>query len=155
MPDLVTHTFAAWLLARPGRWRQVRLPFFLGAILPDIISRPIYILNPRWQGYTVALHTPLFALLCGLLLAEGMAPALRRGARLALSAGILLHFALDLMQCHLGAGYYWFFPFSWKSFELGWIWPEATVCWIPLWLGTMAVVEAVLWWRRTRRLSAS
>ncbi|HOT95602.1 MAG TPA: metal-dependent hydrolase [bacterium] len=153
MPDLVTHTFAAWLLARPERWRKVRLFFFVGAILPDIISRPIYILQPRWQGYTVALHTPLFALLCALLLAEFMAPALRCAARIAISAGILLHFVLDLMQSHLGAGYYWFFPFSWRSFELGWFWPETTVSWIPLWLGLMAAAEAMLWWRRSRHSS--
>lgn len=155
MPDLVTHTFAAWLLARPERWRTVRLFFFTGAILPDIISRPLYILQPHLQGYTVALHTPLFALLCALLLAEFMTPALRRPARLAISAGVLLHFTLDLLQSHLGAGYYWFFPFSWQSFELGWFWPEATVSWIPLWLGLMATTEALLWWRRHRRHSTA
>jgi len=148
MPDLVTHGFAAWLLIRPQRWRKVRLLFFLGTFLPDIISRPIYILFPGWQGYTVAMHTPLFALLCGLLAAEFMAPDLRHSARAAISAGILLHFGLDLMQSHLGDGYYWFFPFSWRSFELGWFWPEATVAWVPLWLAIFTTAEAVLAWRR-------
>lgn len=153
MPDLVTHGFAAWLLIRPQRWRKVRLLFFFGTFLPDVISRPLYILFPRWQSCTVAMHTPLFALLSGLLAAEFMAPELRRAARAAISAGIVLHFSLDVMQSHLGAGYYWFFPFSWRSFELGWFWPEATVAWIPLWLAIFTGGEVVLAWRR-RRLRA-
>jgi hypothetical protein len=149
MPDLVTHGFAAWLLVRPERWRKVRLLFFLGTLLPDVISRPIYILFPRWQEYSIAMHTPLYTLLCGLLVAEFMAPDLQRPARLAVNAGVLLHFLLDAMQRHLGAGYYWFFPFSWRSGELGWFWPETTVSWIPVWLGIMGMGELYLLLRKS------
>lgn len=148
MPDLVTHTFAAWLLVRPERWQRSRLLFFLGTLMPDLVSRPIYILMPRLGGYTLAIHTPLFMIGCGLLAAEFMAEPLRRTARLAITSGILLHFFLDAMQRHLTAGYYWFFPFSWKSFELGWFWPEEMVGWVPLWLAVMVVVEGMLAWRQ-------
>ena len=151
MPDLVTHSFAAWLFTRPGHWQKAPLLFFLGAILPDLVSRPIYILFPMKQEYTVGMHTPLFTILTGLLAAEGMAPELRRIARLSISGGIVLHFGLDIMQRHLVGGYYWFFPFSWRSFELGWFWPETTVPWIPVWLGAMLAGEIFLFLRRKRR----
>jgi hypothetical protein len=150
MPDLVTHSFAAWLLVRPERWRKIRLLFFLGTFLPDIVSRPIYILFPQLNGYSLAMHTPIFIFLCGLLAAEFMAPNLRHGARLAVSAGIILHFALDVMQRHLGSGYYWLFPFSWKSYELAWYWPEQTIRWVPLWFGLMLSGEIYLYLRQKR-----
>jgi hypothetical protein len=148
MPDLVTHSLAAWLLVRSPRWRRIRLLFFLGTFLPDLVSRPLYILFPRLGGYTVAMHTPVFLFFCGLVAAEFMESGLRGQARLAITAGIFLHLSLDVMQRHLTAGYYWLYPFSWKSWELGWFWPEQVVDWVPLWIGIMAVGELLIALRR-------
>jgi hypothetical protein len=140
MPDLVTHTFAAYVVTRFGPWGAARFLFYLGTILPDVVSRPVYILMPRWYEYTIALHTPLFIALLGLLLSEGFAPALRATARKALLAGAGLHFLLDMMQRHLSGGYLWLFPFSWRTFELGWFDTEATVGWTPVWVVAVIVI---------------
>ena len=141
MPDLVTHTAAAYLISRSNRFERFRVLFYVGTILPDILARPIYILWPKLFYYTIAIHTPVFMLVFTLLLVEFFPSTSRKSARLYLLAGIVLHFLLDLFQRHLLTGYYWFFPFSWASFELGLFWPEEPLQLLPLWLGMIFVVE--------------
>ncbi|MDZ7369938.1 MAG: hypothetical protein ONB12_02060, partial [candidate division KSB1 bacterium] len=59
-------------------------------------------------------------------------------------AGVFCHFLLDLLQRHIGSGYFWFFPFSWKSFEWGLFWPEDSIKWIHIWLILILAAEAVV-----------
>lgn len=148
MPDLITHTFAAYLLTRTAPQRSFRYLFYLGTILPDILSRPVYILAPRWYEYTIAIHTPVFIALTILLLSEWFAADLRALVRKALFLGATLHFGLDIMQRHLGGGYLWLYPFSWRTFELGWFGPEASVGWVPVWIGLVGVIEARLYLKK-------
>jgi len=151
MPDLVTHTFTAYFFGLHPRCRRFRWIFYLGVLLPDLISRPIYILWPQWGGYSAATHTPVFAFIfCGLL-SEFFAAPLRSPVRLALWAGCGLHFFLDLFQRHIGAGYYWFFPFSWKKYELGWFWPESALPLVPVWIVILLASEMVFWLHRRSR----
>ncbi|RPH89499.1 MAG: hypothetical protein EHM72_03205 [Calditrichaeota bacterium] len=144
MPDLITHSIAAYWLLRLPRFARFRVIFYLGTILPDILARPIHILWPQLSLYSVAIHTPVFMVVCALLAAEFFAPALRTTIRTFLLLGIGLHFFLDFFQIHLGDGYYWFFPFSWKSFEIGLFWPETSIRLLPLWLILIAGFELTL-----------
>jgi hypothetical protein len=148
MPDLVTHTAAAYFLVRSPRFQRFRVLFYLGTILPDLLARPLHILWPQLLFYTLAVHTPIFMLIFCLMLSEFFAQPLRRTVFAYLYAGVVLHFLLDALQRHLGDGYYWLFPFSWKSFEIGLFWPETSVTYIPLWLLLIVTVEGVLWARR-------
>ena len=144
MPDLVTHTAAAYFLTRPRFFQRFRILFYLGTILPDILARPVHILFPELYLYSVAIHTPIFMFIVTLLFGELVHPSISKQAMLYLCAGIMLHFFLDLFQKHLTAGYYWFFPFSWTSFEVGLFWPEAPVRLIPMWLLLVLGIELVL-----------
>ncbi len=144
MPDLVTHAAAAYFITRPSRFRDLRVLFYLGTILPDLLSRPLHILWPHLHLYTIAAHTPLFMLIFCLLLSELFPPSMRRAVFGYSFAGAALHFALDLFQRHLGDGYYWLFPFSWRSFELGWLWPETSIRFIPIWLALILILELFL-----------
>lgn len=147
MPDLITHAAAAYFVTRSQRWQKYRILFYLGAILPDILSRPFYILFPKLFKLTTAVHTPIFVLIFCLLLAQLFERSLRKPALLALLTGSGLHFGMDLCQRHLIGGYFWLFPFSWRTFELGLFWPEDTVRLIPIWISLVLASEGILWWK--------
>lgn len=144
MPDLITHAIAAYWLLRLPQFARFRVIFYLGAILPDILARPIHILWPQLLLYTIAIHTPAFMIVLTLLIAEFFTAELRAPIRIYLLLGIGLHFFLDIFQKHLGDGYYWFFPFSWKSIEIGLFWPEASIRLLPLWLTLILLFEVTL-----------
>ncbi|MBN2357032.1 hypothetical protein JXO59_13025 [candidate division KSB1 bacterium] len=153
MPELVTHAFSAYFLGYHRWFRPVRWIFYFAVLLPDLLSRPLYILRPQWVGYTVAVHTPIFAFGVCLLLAELFAASIRNRVRWALLSGCALHFLLDLFQRHLESGYIWLFPFSWESFEIGLFWPEAPLRLVPIWIGLMILFE-LIWWQRQKRLES-
>ncbi len=143
MPDLITHGAFAYAATRSPRFDRFRVIFYLGTILPDLITRPFYIINPHLYPYTVAVHTPIFMILFCLLVAEFFIEPLRKPVRLYLLAGVFLHFFLDFFQRHIETGYLWLFPFSWKTFEIGLFWPETPLMLTPLWLALIAVYEAI------------
>ncbi len=153
MPDLITHTAAAYFIVRRSSFQRFRVLFYLGAILPDILARPLHILWPQFYAYSIAIHTPVFLFLFSLLFAELVHPSLKKPVLIYLNAGILLHLFLDLFQKHLADGYYWFFPFSWLSFEIGLFWPELPVSLIPLWCALVLLTELFIRWqqRSTRK----
>ena len=148
MPDLITHAAAAYFASRAKRFANHRAAFYLGTVLPDLISRPLYIIKPELFVYAVAIHTPIFLTVFSLLLAELFDEKLQRGVRIFLLAGVGLHLFLDLLQRHIGSGYFWFFPFSWKSFEIGFFWPETPLSLAPLWIGLVLATEAIIRLRR-------
>ncbi len=141
MPDLITHSALSWAVSRSHRFDRFRVIFYLGTILPDIVTRPFYIINPFLQPWTTAVHTPVFITLFCFLMSEFFVAEIRKPVRLWLLAGVWLHFLLDFFQRHIETGYLWLFPFSWKSVEVGLYWPETPLLMTPLWLAVMALVE--------------
>lgn len=131
MPDLVTHVVAGYGLQR-AVWPRLSAWFLVGAVLPDILTRPFTILWPGSFWWTMPLHTPM-----GLLLVcAAIALLTRRTGSVFgnLGAGALLHLFLDLFQVHLAGSYYLLFPFSWRSVEVDLIWPETTLYLLPAWI---------------------
>ncbi|MBC7187996.1 MAG: metal-dependent hydrolase [Calditrichaeota bacterium] len=151
MPDLTTHLAFTHLVSRPIRLRGTRVPVYVGALLPDLLTRPFYILYPPAYYVVYTLHTPVAIALMVLLLTELCAEEIRRRVMAGLFAGVALHFALDLLQRQLGTGYYWLFPFSWKSFALGLFWPEESLRAVPFLLAAVAAMEAGLFVSRKLR----
>lgn len=147
MPDLITHSAFSYMVSRSSRFDRFRIIFYLGTVLPDVLSRPIYIINPFWYPYSVAVHTPVFLTLFCLLAAEFFKADLRRSVRLYLLAGVYVHFLLDFFQRHIEAGYLWFFPFSWSSYEIGLFWPETPLMLTPVWLLGVALAEMIRYLR--------
>lgn len=150
MPDLVTHFTVAYLLKRPNRWAQFRVPFYLGAILPDLLSRPVYILFPKAYPVVYSFHTPAMVVLFSLLLAEFFEPSLRRGVRLNLLLGVGTHFGLDLFQRSVSGSYKWLYPLQFETFDFGFFWPDESVRLVPLWIIILAAAEFYAWWRERK-----
>jgi len=155
MPDLVTHFAAAYFLKVPNRWSRFRVPFYLGALLPDLLARPLSILYSP-SGYAMySLHTPVVSVIVCLLIAQFFEREIRTGVRANLLLGIALHFCLDIFQKHITVSYYWFFPFSWKTFELGLFWPEDSLKLVPVLVILMIIAETVIQVQKRSRKSVN
>lgn len=144
MPDLITHFAAAYLLKIPRGWSRFRAPFYLGAILPDLLTRTFVILYPPSDSVVYSFHTPVVSVVVCLLMAQFFEEAIRSRVRTNLLLGITLHFGLDILQRHVIVPYFWFFPFSWKTFELGLFWPEESLRLMPFWVALVIITEAVI-----------
>lgn len=136
MPDLLSHLLSGHIAGTALRsnrrgWLAVLL---LGVLLPDLLTRPIYILWPAAYWLVKPLHTPIGITLTCLALSAFFVRTQRNLALAMLFTGSGLHLLLDLLQKHLHGGYALLFPFSWRSFEFGLFWPEETLWGLPLWL---------------------
>lgn len=131
MPDLITHCLASRIILL-GKFKKYLLLFVVGTILPDVLSRiPAFFLAGcyRCSWFVAVIHSPLTLILFVLLLSLLFKKPLK--ALLSLFFGMLFHLFLDTFQRHLGGGYYWFFPVSFKAQELGLFWPETSLYFIP------------------------
>ena len=133
MPDLITHVAFIHLLRRPFDLKKqiwnpnLRILFYVGTILPDILTRPFYILFPSTFSWTVAIHTFAGMFIICALIAFFFEVKIRRQVFVLLISGAAFHFLLDAFQKQLIGNNYWLFPLSWKNFGLGIFWAgEAT-----------------------------
>ena len=148
MPDLVTHVALAHLFRR-GRSQIKRkkdnslalLLFYWGTILPDILTRPFFILFPGTTNWLLFFHTPAAMAVLSLMLARAFPLPLRRMALGNLFGGAMLHFVLDLFQRQVLVNHFWLFPFSWESHGLGVAWPHQIMACIPIWLVMITYTE--------------
>ena len=151
MPDLLTHVAASYVVAKladgpsakPWRLKAAGTLFCVGAVLPDVTSRGLGFVLPLSKPAKDALHTPSVVLLCCLLVAYLFEEPLRRTAFVSLSLGAGLHLLLDMLQKTVSdsLGYYWFFPFSWRTFQVPLFWPDETIFFIPVLLATILLFE--------------
>ena len=152
MPDLVTHIAISHLIKRPfefGKTNSTTIPirvlFYLGTILPDILTRPWYIIYPPTMEWTFPIHTPFGMLLISSLLALFFDCSIRKKAFVFLMAGASLHFLLDGMQRKLVYTEHWLYPFSWKAFGFHVMWAEDILFLIPVWLVMILLLEGLIW----------
>jgi len=124
MPDWVVHIAVAWTLCRILRFMYPQFNpantalVMAGSVFPDAVKISILfeLFGFDWWDYIHVVHLPL-----GAFLMAGIATLLfeeKKTAMAFLSAGILTHFALDLLLIQLDNGIYLFYPFSWKGFSL-------------------------------------
>jgi len=147
MPDLVTHLAAGFLSGRPLRLARSAVVFYLGALLPDLLSRPFHIPFPAVFPATQPFHSPfvLFAL-CWLAALFFRADQRSRIFWL-LYGGCWTHLLLDMLQVHLIGGYAWLAPFSWRTYSIGFLGPEDFLRFLPLSI-PLILLAFVLAWRR-------
>ena len=134
----------------------------LGSVLPDVLGRvvPLALEQAQLRGLPVpvllvlpwnALHSPAGSLAAAGVVAFLFVPEHRSRVFAAVALGIGLHLGLDVLQFHHGQGYPLLLPFSWATFELGWIGSEATVPWaLPLLALTGLAWGARAWQDRPR-----
>ena len=156
MPDLITHIALGHLVRRPLDIQHEKRPtmpfrliFYFGTVLPDILTRPWYIIFPETYEWTLPFHTPLGMLLTCILISLLFAPSLRRRVFINLTAGAFFHFVLDSFQKTLTGNDYWLFPFSWRSYGLGIAWADEVMDLLPVWIGLALLMEgSVIFWNK-------
>ena len=144
MPDLVTHTALGYFVVRRWRHAAYAFLFLIGNMMPDLMTRPFYIIYSPSFWWVYPFHTPLGALVA----CWGITGLFKKGDRrpvfLAVAGGSMTHLVLDIFQKHAGMGYIWFSPFSWVFTDWGLFWPEDALNRLPVLLGAVAVVELSL-----------
>jgi len=131
----------------------LRLLFYLGTILPDILTRPWYILIPATHDWSFPFHTPAGALLACGILALLFEPGLQKAAFTRLSLGMVLHFILDGFQKQIIGNNFWLYPFSWKDFGYGVLWAGELMRYIPMWIALVVLMELIIAFCRRKQLS--
>ncbi|MHC4877256.1 MAG: hypothetical protein ACYTGL_12235 [Planctomycetota bacterium] len=150
MPDLVTHLASGYVAAIPLRQRRtLRLLFLLGVLLPDLLTRPFYILIPGSYDFVMPLHTPItYAFACWLLTQLFADCHLRATVLTGLLSGGALHFAADALQRQFFAGYLWLFPICRCETSWGLFWPEASMDYLPVTASAAAAIYISTRWHR-------
>ena len=114
MPELVTHTSVAWLIARATKNRIRRLDpliFIMGACLPDWLSHAFVVWGVTFD-YLSLLHEPIPLFLASVLIASFAKPGVRSNFFANLYLGAASHYLLDLCQKHAFPSCRPLFPFS-------------------------------------------
>ncbi len=148
MPDLISHIGAGYLFSFNYRKRAWMALFLFATVLPDMATRPFYIAFPQIYWFIKPLHTPLGILLLCLLISGFFVRKDRNRAFVVLMFGSFLHLAFDLLQKHAHGGYPLFFPFSWKTWEVGVLWPEEMLYFMPMWIGIIGFM--IVWRKRSQ-----
>lgn len=162
MTDLLTHVLAAYVLARVASWRlgwladrHVALAM-LGATIPD--TAKLYLLLGGIRHTVAGVEVSLLALqtigaalafvaIAGLL----VQPRERRPALSALTAGVVLHVALDYLVLRTGGqSPPYLYPLTWAQLPAGNLYLSADV-----WPTLVALVAATTVWLLDRRRRAS
>jgi len=146
MPDLLTHTSLAYLVGRGVNIKRYLIIFLVGNVLPDVFTRiPWRVVPNCLQSKTFwfcqPLHTPVGITLGCLLITYFFKEAERKAIFYFLWLGAFFHLFLDLLQRNVVGSYYWFFPFSWNSFQIGLFWAEESLLSIPFLLLAILVIE--------------
>ena len=133
MPDLATHVVAAYLVveARP-EWRTGAVPFLLGTVLPDVLTRPFYMALPELFWFFFPLHSPFALLFVCYPLSLLFKWRPRHKVFLPLYLGCLMHIGLDLLQKSVTQAYAPLFPFSWAQWSAGLFWPDEGLLLLPV-----------------------
>jgi len=148
------------LAARPFRRfsRGERRAFFVGALLPDLIDKPLFYV-PFWltgrrgvflSGTHLFAHTGLFLLALIVVAWLTRAPLAR-----AIAIGVATHFVLDVVGLSMGLGTLlwpllgWHFP----AFPFRNLGQHLSTVLSPITLGGEMIGATILWWdwRKARR----
>ncbi|MBN1594027.1 MAG: hypothetical protein JW941_12360, partial [Candidatus Coatesbacteria bacterium] len=125
--------------------------YFVGLILPDLLGRLPMVLYKKSYWFITPGHTPIGALigayLISFLFEENIRPIVFRN----ITIGAAFHLLLDLLQRHVTDAYFWFFPLSWRSFEIPLFWPDRSIDIIPYLLPAVVSFHLLRWMLRRKR----
>ncbi|MEA1928149.1 MAG: hypothetical protein U9N73_08065, partial [Candidatus Auribacterota bacterium] len=150
MPDLITHVAGAYLVKKGFRITKFLVLFYLGSMLPDLVSRPFHILWPRTLFAAQAFHSPIGIFLICWMISLFFREDQRKPVFFLLFFGSMIHMIMDAGQKHLIGGYIWFFPFSIKTYTLGLFWPEDSVRFLPYTVLIVLIILGISKWRERR-----
>lgn len=127
MPDLITHITTTYLIVRlPSIFKnkimtyyyEYRFFIFLGAIFPDLISKPFQFISPKLYNFSLPLHSPFVVTITAFIFTRFIFINNKQTSFAFLSIFSLIHIFVDSFQKGLNPGYQLLFPFSLKRYGL-------------------------------------
>ena len=127
MPDIISHLASGYIVRNfRFKWETLQRSFPLvlfGLVLPDLLSRPYWIIGPGYFFTAHYFHTPFACFLQTLVLSCFFAPGHRNMAFRAITLGWVFHQSFDLFQRSLDPDYYYlFWPLLTRPFRIGLFW---------------------------------
>ena len=126
MPDLGTHIALGYWARRFPLGRsisdRVLIPVFMfGSLLPDLVSKISEIVfSFDYYWFFNSFHTPFSLLFQCIAISLLFEAGIRKAIFLNLAGGTASHLFLDSLQWHItGGNYFWLFPFSDWTGEIG------------------------------------
>lgn len=142
MPDTLTHLLVAIPIARKFFQRPWRYIFYLGAVLPDLLSRGLSSLFKNVHDYFMPLHTPVGLMVFVIFFMAFFEKHYWKKVSFYLSMGVVSHLILDALQSHdYSVAYLWLFPFSWRSYKGGLFEPHVSLYFLPILLAIVFFME--------------
>lgn len=143
MPDTLTHLLIVIPVGRRFFQRPWLYLFYLGTILPDLLSRGLSAVFKSVHDYFAPLHTPVGLMVLVIFFMTFFERRYWPKVVFYLSLGIVFHLIPDALQSHIyGGGYVWFFPFSWWTYKKGLFETDASLYFLPVLLVIVIFIKA-------------
>ena len=142
MPDTLTHLLIVIPIGRRFFQRPWRYICYLGAVLPDVLSRGLGTLFKDTHAYFTPLHTPIGLMVFVIFFMTFFEKRYWKKVVFYLSIGIVFHLIPDAMQSHIyGGGYFWLFPFSWWTYRIGFFGTDTSLYFLPVLIAIIFFIE--------------
>jgi hypothetical protein len=160
MPDLITHIAASHLAVRfPSVFKnriykyytEYRLLIFLGAMFPDVISKPFQYISSALYNFSLPIHSPFVVLIASFILTRFVYINNKKTSFYTLAVFSMFHIFMDNLQQGLNPGYQTFFPLSVKRYGLNIISSELYLYLMISMVIISAILELYLYWKRKRK----
>lgn len=125
MPDILTHLLITHLSIRTPHlfnnkylkfYYDNRLMIYIGAILPDLISKPFQYISMSLYNLALPLHSPFCVTIICYIIALFIYIGDRTRTFIILFVFSMFHILIDNLQKGVNPGYQTFFPFSLKRY---------------------------------------
>jgi hypothetical protein len=125
MPDILTHLLVTHLFVRvPNLFKNKLLQFYydhrsliyLGAILPDLVSKPFQFISMSYYNFALPFHSPFCIILVCAIISQFLYIKNRNVSFIVLLSFSMLHILVDSFKKGVNPGYQVLFPFSLKRY---------------------------------------
>jgi hypothetical protein len=127
MPDVFTHLLTSHIIVRaPNLFKNkflqlyvdYRIMIYLGAILPDLISKPFQYISMSFYNFALPLHSPFCITIICLIIIQFFFIKDRINSFIILLIFSLFHILMDNLQKGVNPGYQTLFPISLKRYGI-------------------------------------
>jgi hypothetical protein len=127
MPDILTHLAITHFISRTPNlvknrlvefYTNYRAIIYLGAILPDLISKPFHFITWKLYNFGLALHSPFCVIIECFLFSRLFYIKNRKTTFWTLLFFSLFHIFIDSLQEGVNPGYQLLFPFAFRRYGI-------------------------------------
>ena len=159
MPDLVTHILFTHIITRfpnliknkfLNYYNEYKVLIFIGAILPDLVSKPLQFIYMGFYNFTLPLHSPFCVTLACILISNFFYVNNKKSTFYTLWLFSMLHIFLDSFQRGMNPGYQLLFPYSFERIGLNLISSEIFIYLVVVFLFISIMIELSMYFKNKK-----